>query len=53
MGVRQCEINLIVKRETAQIYSYRSQIVSKWKTMWKYADNQDVGSEAATHLKSA
>ena len=20
--------------------------------MWKYADNQDVGSEAATHLKS-
>ena len=31
----------------------RSQIVSKWKTMWKYADNQDVGSEAATHLKSA
>ena len=31
----------------------RSQSQVKWKTMWKYADNQDVGSEAATHLKSA
>ncbi len=31
----------------------RSQIVSKWKRMWGCLDNQDVGSEAAIHSKSA
>ena len=27
----------------------RSQIYAKWKRMWRCADNQDVGLEAATH----
>ena len=31
----------------------RSQRVFKWKRMWRCIDNQDVGSEAATHSKSA
>ena len=25
----------------------------KWKRMWDFEDNQDVGSEAAIHSKSA
>ena len=31
----------------------RSRSMVKWKRMWSCADNQDVGSEAATHSKSA
>ena len=31
----------------------RSQSMVKWERMWDRTDNQDVGSEAATHLKSA
>ena len=31
----------------------RSQIHAKWKRMWGLEDNQDVGSEAAIHSKSA
>ena len=31
----------------------RSQIDTKWETMWDCKNNQDVGSEAATRLKSA
>ena len=31
----------------------RSLNVVKWKRMWGCTDNQDVGSEAAIHLKSA
>ena len=31
----------------------RSQIIVKWRRMWDCIDNQDVGLEAATHLKSA
>ena len=31
----------------------RSLNIVKWKRMWNCTDNQDVGSEAATHSKSA
>ena len=31
----------------------RSQIYAKWKRMFDCENNQDVGLEAATHLKSA
>ena len=31
----------------------RSQSMFKWKRMWNCENNQDVGLEAATHLKSA
>ena len=31
----------------------RSLIYAKWKTMWNCENNQDVGSEAAIHSKSA
>ena len=31
----------------------RSQSMFKWKRMWNCENNQDVGSEAATHSKSA
>ena len=31
----------------------RSQSMFKWKRMWDCENNQDVGLEAATHLKSA
>ena len=27
----------------------RSQMYAKWKTMWDYENNQDVGLEAAIH----
>ena len=27
----------------------RSQMYAKWETMWSCENNQDVGSEAATH----
>ena len=31
----------------------RSPSTVKWKRMWNCENNQDVGLEAATHLKSA
>ena len=31
----------------------RSQNIVKWKRMWEFTDSQDVGLEAAIHLKSA
>ena len=31
----------------------RSQSMVKWERMWDRTNNQDVGSEAAIHLKSA
>ena len=41
------------KRGTAQIHRDGPQVHVKWRRMWNCTDNQDVGSEAATHLKSA
>ena len=52
-GVRLHEISWAVKRERAQTYSYGPQVRVKWKRMWDFEDNQDVGSEAAIHSKSA
>ena len=53
MGVRLHEISWAVKRERAQTFSYGPQVRVKWKRMWDFEDNQDVGSEAAIHSKSA
>ena len=52
-GVRLWGISFIVKRERAQTSSLGPKVRVKWKRMWDFKDNQDVGSEAATHLKSA
>ena len=52
-GVRQWEISSIVKRERAQTNSYGPKIIVQWKRMWEFTDSQDVGLEAAIHLKSA
>ena len=34
-------------------HQLRSQIISKWERRWRLTNNQDVGLEAAIHLKSA
>ena len=34
-------------------HQLRSQIITKWERMWRFRNNQDVGLEAAIHLKSA
>ena len=52
-GVRLHEISWVVKREKAQTASQGPKVRVKWKRMWDLEDNQDVGSEAATHSKSA
>ena len=46
-GVRPHEISWAVKRETAQTCSYGPKVRVKWKRMWDFEENQDVGSEAA------
>ena len=53
MGVRLHEISWVVKRERAQTCSEGPQVRVKWKRMWDLEDNEDVGSEAAIHSKSA
>jgi hypothetical protein len=46
--------NKILGREgNSPDHQLRSQIISKWERRWRFTDNQDVGSEAAIHLKSA
>ena len=37
----------VVERETALTYSLGPKIVSKWESMWKSQNNQEVGLEAA------
>ena len=34
-------------------HQLRSQIITKWERRWRFINNQDVGLEAAIHLKSA
>lgn len=46
--------NKILGREgNSPDHQLRSQIISKWERRWRLTDNQDVGLEAAIHLKSA
>ena len=52
-GVRLYEISWTVERETAQTAGQGPKGRVKWQRMWGLEDNQDVGSEAATHSKSA
>ncbi len=53
MGVRLYEISWIVERERAQTSSSGPNVRVKWKSMCDFEYNQDVGSEAAIHSKSA
>ena len=53
MGVSPREISSAGKRGTPQINRQGPKVHVKWRRMWNCTDNQDVGSEAATHLKSA
>ena len=34
-------------------HQLRSPIMTKWERRWRFRNNQDVGLEAAIHLKSA
>ena len=46
--------NKILGREgNSPDHQLRSLIISKWERRWRFTDNQDVGLEAAIHLKSA
>ena len=51
MGVRLYEISWTVERERAQTTGQGPKVCVKWKRMWDFKDNQDVGSEAAIRSK--
>ena len=43
----------VVGRVKTDVYKRQPKVRVKWKRMWDFKDNQDVGSEAAIHSKSA
>ena len=45
--------NVHTRKEKNPDRQLRSQSIVKWRRMWDRRNNQDVGSEAAIHLKSA
>ena len=46
-------INFHCQKGNNPDHQLRSLIITKWERRWRFINNQDVGLEAATHLKSA
>ena len=44
---------LVAQEENSPDRRLRSLMYTQWETMWERINNQDVGLEAAMHLKSA
>ena len=52
-AVRACGLSCVLERETAQTARQGPEVRAEWQRMCVRPDSQDVGSEAATHSKSA